>query len=246
MRVITNADDLGRSSEINRITFELMRDRLVTSATILANGPAAEDACLRAVDYAECSFGVHLNLTEFAPLSPGLAELLSAKGEFCPEIRESRELRRLRPEIRDEWSCQVTRVLAYGVRVSHIDSHHHVHTLPSLFPVVKQIQADFGIRRVRISRNLYSTSQDATRMLLLKKLMFREALRHMRTSATTDAFTDLSTFIERRGNLSRAIHTIEVGLHPGAGETEADETRLRALADVDSQFRRQLMSYWDL
>ncbi len=75
MRLIINADDLGRSPEANRAIFDLMDRGLVTSATVMANGPYVDEALSRVGHYPRGSFGVHLNLTEFRPLtqnaSPG-------------------------------------------------------------------------------------------------------------------------------------------------------------------------------
>ena len=71
MRIIINADDLGISQEVNDAIFGLMAEGKVTSATILANGPAVEEAARRVAEFPECSFGVHLNLTEFKPWTMG-------------------------------------------------------------------------------------------------------------------------------------------------------------------------------
>src|SRR5690348_13237242 len=80
MKVIINADDLGISSEVNAATFELMSQGRVTSATLMANGSAVEAAARCTKDFRHCSFGVHLNVDEFRPLTthPGLQPILDA------------------------------------------------------------------------------------------------------------------------------------------------------------------------
>lgn len=67
-QIIVNADDLGISSEVNDAIFGFIRSGLVTSATMLANGPQITEAAVRVREFPECSFGIHLNLTEFKPL----------------------------------------------------------------------------------------------------------------------------------------------------------------------------------
>ena len=47
MKVIVNAYDLGISDMVNDSVFELIEELLVSSATIMANGPYVEDACQR-------------------------------------------------------------------------------------------------------------------------------------------------------------------------------------------------------
>ena len=65
--VIVNGDDLGASSEINRAIFDLMAQNKLTSASVLANGACVEAAIERTRYFPRCSFGVHLNVTEFEP-----------------------------------------------------------------------------------------------------------------------------------------------------------------------------------
>src|SRR6516162_759961 len=63
MLLIINADDLGVSESVNNETFALMQSGLITSATLIANAPAFEDAVRNSKKFPHCSFGVHLNLS---------------------------------------------------------------------------------------------------------------------------------------------------------------------------------------
>ena len=89
MRIIINADDLGISQEVNDAIFGLMAEGRITSATVLANGPAVEDAAKRLAEFPKCSFGVHLNLTQFKAISsaPGLKPIVDRDGDFAGNIR---------------------------------------------------------------------------------------------------------------------------------------------------------------
>src|SRR6185312_1140149 len=53
-----------------------------------------------------------------------------------------------------EWCAQIGRLRALGVTLSHFDSHHDVHTIADLFPVLKTLQNRYGVRKVRLTRNL--------------------------------------------------------------------------------------------
>jgi chitin disaccharide deacetylase len=68
MQVIVNADDLGMSREVNEAIFDLMARGRVTSASLLANAPATEEAIRTIPKFPQCSFGAHLNITEYEPL----------------------------------------------------------------------------------------------------------------------------------------------------------------------------------
>ena len=135
MKIIINADDLGLSPAVNHAIFALMEEGRITSATLMANAPAAEEAAQRLARLPRCSFGVHLVGTELRPLSshPGLAPLLNEKGEFAGNLRRISITPAIANGIFAEWCAQIDRALALGVPVSHIDSHHHSHTEPGCF-----------------------------------------------------------------------------------------------------------------
>ena len=73
VQIIVNADDLGASQMVNDVTFDLVAQGKVTSATMIANAPFLDDALHRIGGNNSCSFGVHLNLSEFQPLTDSRA-----------------------------------------------------------------------------------------------------------------------------------------------------------------------------
>jgi len=247
MRIITNADDLGANPATNEAIFTLMAEGLVTSSTILANGPAVAAACCEAVRFGGCSFGVHLNLTEFKPLTrdSGLQSLVNETGDFNASVRQVRRLLRLRAALLAELSAQVERVAGLGVRISHFDSHHHVHTIPGLLPVIKTLQRRFHVYRVRISRNHYRPAERPGLLLLLKKWLFNAALRRWPATRTTAVFTDLDAFREQSAAVTLA-RTVEIMLHPGGPGGESEAADLRCEASRDDSFRSRLISYHEL
>jgi len=249
MKIILNADDLGASREVNDAVFALMATRRIASATLLANGPALADALRHMPEFTHCSFGVHLNLSEFEPVSgePELRALLDQAGFAGNRVREVPLGRTLRAAIGEEWSAQITRLKSLGVRVSHIDSHHHVHTVPALFPVLKSVQRRFGIRKVRISMNLYAPDAQASATRLLAKAAWNFALRRWYATTTTERFTSFDVFCRTPKEDLRGCRSIELMVHPGS-EPFADETRLLGSADWLRQlpFAAQCISYDEL
>jgi predicted glycoside hydrolase/deacetylase ChbG (UPF0249 family) len=220
MKIIVNADDLGISESVNDAIFAAMRRGTVTSATMIANGPAVESAAKNLQFFPNCSFGVHLNLTEFSPLCPDSLRDLSAilnknrcfNGNSIREIRIGLSL--LRAVFR-EWCCQIERLMRLGVQPSHLDAHHHVHTIPQMLPVLAALRRRYKIDKIRISRNLYGPSEHPSQVLLAKKRVYNLALR---TSGfrTTRIFTDLVTFVHRCKTERPASGSVELMTHPGA------------------------------
>ena len=170
MRIIINADDFGLNVCVNDRILDLMSRHRITSATFISNAPSVEDAVRKIPREAYCSFGVHLNLTQFEPLTPPkdrgiLSACLDEKGYFLGEkyLRSTRITSTLRKAFFKELSLQVERMCALGVKISHFDSHNHVHTIPALFPVLKQLQEHFGIRKVRTTWNMFSSPAPSAR-----------------------------------------------------------------------------------
>lgn len=247
MRIITNADDLGISRDVNQAVFDLMAQGLITSSTIRANGPAFSDACRHLRQFPRCSFGVHLNLTEFRPLSPDacLGPLVDSSGEYNGKIRQINGLLRLQRGIFEELCRQTDLITSSGVNISHFDSHHHVHTIPALFPVLKSLQRRCGMRKVRLSLNVYRRDAEPGTVFLIKKYLFNTALRCYFRTRTTEAFADLVSFRQKEELLRRKYRTLEIMLHPGAGGS-VEETRSLFAAGRENSFRSCLISYNEL
>lgn len=229
MRVIVNADDLGSTPEVNRSIFELMDRGLVTSSTLLVGAPSFAEAVKEIPRFPRCSFGVHLALTEMpAVTSPSVfreSGLTDDQGRFRGNIRDLRPSASLKEAIFAEWCAQIEMALDAGVHCTHLDSHHHVHTIPWLFGVLRRVVDRHAIRSVRISKNWYSRYDPSpTKVLLLKKAAWNMALRRRCGVKTTDCFTSFTGFSELLRSRGRVSRTVEAMVHPGnadfAGETE--------------------------
>src|SRR6202142_1037144 len=69
-RLILNADDFGLTRGINRAIAELHEAAALTSATLMANGPAFDAAVTIAHAHPNLGVGCHIVLTDGVPLSP--------------------------------------------------------------------------------------------------------------------------------------------------------------------------------
>lgn len=245
MRLIVNADDLGSSPKVNDAIFKLMASGAVRSASVLVNGRAFEDAMSRMREFPACSLGVHLNVTDGAPIGPadGLGPLLDENGRFVMDAIRAHAMRTsVRRAVFAEWARQIQRIKDAGGKVTHIDSHNEVHTNPWLFGVLKQVQKKFGISRVRIARTLPGTSGGfASRAA---KSLWKSLLR-LDGTRTTDFFASLSDYKERsEARTLQGSYTVELMVHPGlekyrpetnllSSDWWADQARTHALITYD-------------
>src|SRR5271167_2252762 len=68
--LILNADDFGYTTGVNEGIVRAHRDGILTSATLMANGPAFEDAVERAKSNPKLGVGCHLVLTGGFSVAP--------------------------------------------------------------------------------------------------------------------------------------------------------------------------------
>ena len=228
--IVINADDLGSTVDVNNSIFELMGRKQLLSATLIANSPHINDACRRVRYFPESSFGVHLNITQYTPLveEERLRPLLNQNGSFIAErIREIPIDKPLATGIYEEFCMQIDKLHALGVNVSHIDSHHHVHSIPRIFPILKRVQKKYQLRRVRISRNVYGQHETVPWQLRIKKSTYNFLLRHYYSTITTRGFTDFMTFYELGKIDKLQHHNFELMVHPGSQAFDyQDETNI--------------------
>jgi len=157
-QLIVNADDFGMADGVNRAIIHAHRTGIVTSTSLLANGAAFDEAAAAARANPTLAVGVHLNLTEGRPLSDPsqLGALATAAGEFIgsPEALFFRMVtgRVALAAAEREFRAQIERVLAAGIRPTHLDGHQHVHMWPPMFALTARLAAEYGMAGVRSSR----------------------------------------------------------------------------------------------
>lgn len=114
---------------------------------MIANTPGVAAALVGARQAPGLELGLHFNLTAGAPVAPPaeVPSLCDSAGRFLPLARLiGRALTgRIKPEhVRRECQAQLERLRSYGVGVTHLDSHRHVHVLPGIWPVVAGLAAE--------------------------------------------------------------------------------------------------------
>lgn len=163
--LIVNADDFGLSKGQNYGIIEACKNGLVTSTTALVNGAAIGHAAQLSRSVPELGIGMHFVLTLGEPLSamPGLTRE-GRLGKWIWQMAEEDSLPL--DEIAHELECQYRRfVELFGCEPTHIDSHHHVHMIAGIYPIVAAFAREKGVA-LRIDRQLAQRdglAQDAAR-----------------------------------------------------------------------------------
>jgi predicted glycoside hydrolase/deacetylase ChbG (UPF0249 family) len=157
--IIINADDLGYSKKVNSEIARFAGANLISSVSVLANGPAIDDALTVLKDHPKLSVGAHLNITEFNSLHQSSIFkdylIVDELNTFTGNVKHRKHIsplftRAILNDIYLEWERQVSKLLDMGLRLTHLDSHNMVHYWNALLPIVKQIQKKFNIKIVRM------------------------------------------------------------------------------------------------
>lgn len=137
-RLIINADDFGLCPGQNYGIIEAFERGVVSSTTAIVTSPAIEHGAWLARRFPELPIGLHFMLSWGRPLTP-LTCLVNERGELDKGIWQKSEAGELDlEEIACELASQYRRFIAlFGKAPTHIDSHHHVHMLPTLYPLVE-------------------------------------------------------------------------------------------------------------
>lgn len=224
-RLIVTADDVGLDPGMTAGAIEAHRNGIVTACSIVANGAAFDDAVARLRDVPSLNVGVHLALVEERALTTGepmprdyVRYLLSRKQDPEPELR-----------------AQIEKVLATGLRITHVNGHQHLHMLPRIFALVERLAVEYHIPYIRAVRDFGGRVPLSRRLAINALSRFRNQGSNDRTIGVANAgHLDTGTILEL---LDYVDGLTELVTHPGLGVTRYPHWRYewdretRALCD---------------
>lgn len=118
---------------------------IVTSASLLVTGNAFDDAVTLARQNPELDIGLHLALVEERAVlgSDVLRTLVDETGRFPRTSVEFIQRALLGGiswhEVEQEIAAQIALFQSTGLRLSHLDSHQHLHMFPPVFQIVRRL-----------------------------------------------------------------------------------------------------------
>jgi predicted glycoside hydrolase/deacetylase ChbG (UPF0249 family) len=120
--VIFNADDFGASEGINRGIVECHVRGVLTSASLMVTGAAAEQAAQLVLEHERLGVGLHFDVDGERERDFPLEDLEATGEEFERQLGEFERL--------------------VGRPPTHVDSHHHVHRAPGVADVIANVLGD--------------------------------------------------------------------------------------------------------
>lgn len=146
-RLIINADDFGYSHAVNLGIAKSHIKGVLTSTTLMANMAGTEHAVELSKQMPNLAIGVHLTLTCGKPiLGNSVSSLINKNGKFHKlSDFENKNVEIDNNELYNEWKAQIDRLYSLGVKLSHIDSHHHIHTFKQTSEIAKKLSKEYNL-----------------------------------------------------------------------------------------------------
>ncbi len=154
-RVLFIADDFGLSEAVNEGVERAFRDGVLTGASLMVGGAAAQDAVRRAQRNPGLAVGLHLVVVEGPAVLPAgtIPLLLGPDGGFPSDQVAMGWRYFFRPEVRRqllaEIAAQFAAFAATGLPLAHVDAHKHMHLHPTVGAAMVREAAARG-RSVRV------------------------------------------------------------------------------------------------
>ena len=263
-RLIINADDFGLTAGVNRAIVEAHEHGIVTSATLMANGQAVEEAISLAQSRPRLGVGCHIVLVDGAPLldKTRINSLVDpARNAGGPRFRGGigkfgalALLGRLAAdEIEAEATAQIRKLQAAGIPVTHLDSHKHTHLFPRILRPLLRAAKSCGVRAIRNPFERIQGSQLAaspsvwrrwTEVGILRSLarQFREAVQQAGISTPDGTLAIVATGTLNQRLLRLMVENLpdgtwELVCHPGYNDVDLQAVRTRLRESREQELR---------
>lgn len=233
--LIVTADDFGMSLEVNEAVEEAHRNGILTCASLVVAGDAAEDAIQRAKRLPNLGVGLHLAIFGARASAQGRS-IVAPDGEnlgYNPVLAGSAIMVTPggRKAARREIAAQFEAYRKTGLELGHLDGHWHCHQHPSVLAIALEYGVPLGLKALRVpyesfgfSRRVAGNSKTGARLghalfglplTTVMRLQARAAgvaVNDTFFGKIDDGFISEDLLLSLFGNLPQGA--TELGLHP--------------------------------
>ena len=247
--LIVNADDYGYFRCTSKGILELASRGIVTATGVFANAISFTEQASWLRDVGRLDVGVHLNLTTGTPLTNDLAAKLDgSSGRFPGKFSMATAilLGNIKPRLVEiEWRAQIERCLDNGLVIAFLNSHEHIHMLPSLYRVATTVAKAYGIRHLRHPASQGSLSGTPASLFRGAVVKVLGSVNRRTMDAPAPEFLGMEAsgrldlaFLERSVPQLRPGRIYELMCHPGHFDPqEVRDPRLLHYHDWEGEFR---------
>ena len=211
-QLIINADDFGYKSSVNKAILYCYENEIINSTSLMVNTPGFEEAVEMIHSNSVIkNVGVHVNLASEAPLTDFQDRSYLRKNGKWNKRNTGRKVGYLntlgKKAFFDEIEAQVLKAQKFDLKLTHLDSHCHLHTLPPLYPLFIEVA-----RKNQLKLRLAQTYNENNYL----KFIFRKFLNHQITKKNLNysvLFESVDHFTGHNSPGKLRLNT-EVMLHP--------------------------------
>jgi chitin disaccharide deacetylase len=155
-QLIVTADDFGLAVAVNAAVEEGHKRGVLTAASLMVTGEAAADAVERARQMPRLGVGLHLVLVDGTPALPPdrIPDLVERDGRFSKHVFRAGVRMFCRPAAREQLAAEIRAQLEAfrrtGLKLDHVNAHHHFHLHPTVQRELLRLAPEFGIRAIRV------------------------------------------------------------------------------------------------
>ena len=160
-RLIVNADDFGCSESINEAVIRAHQEGILTTASLMVNESAADQAVRMARQHPGFGVGLHLALVcgKAALSSEKIPNLAAPNGQLSKNAVGA-GLKyffssKCRGQLRAEIGAQFEKFHATGLPLDHVNGHLNIHLHPVVLGILLENAQRWGIRAMRLTRDRY-------------------------------------------------------------------------------------------
>jgi predicted glycoside hydrolase/deacetylase ChbG (UPF0249 family) len=235
-RLIINADDLGAGDPTDRGIIEAFTNGIVSSASLLANGPSFESA-IEMVRATGLPIGIHLNLSEGYALTGPIRGLTDQEGQFLGKKLSRQQFLSGQfdaSNAKNEMIAQINKVKQTGLQPDHLDTHQHCGLFPSITPALIAAATESKIDRMRIPLPIRPISEALPSPLSDEMLLYQQLAPAMLTAlkntriTTPDGLLGMSLLNRLdEQSLDKLLNDLQPGtwelmVHPGYFDPQRD------------------------
>jgi len=220
-KLIINADDFSLNCQINQSIAKCFKEGILTSCSILANAPYLNEAVELSKTIPNFDGGVHLSLTSGRPiLSPSQVKtLVNKEGHFYNYFQLFQRLYQNKinlKEIEKELNAQINKLKSKNIKISHADSHQHIHIFPKILPIVLKLLKEHQINKIRYPKedffsnfhqNSFSSQKWYKKIILSTTCLFQNKVLLKSNFKSPDFFWGM--FCSENLNINKLIKIID-------------------------------------
>jgi hopanoid biosynthesis associated protein HpnK len=153
--LIVTADDFGAALAVNEAVERAHVEGILTAASLMVSGAAADDAAERARRLPSLGVGLHIVLADGEPTLPPerIPALVGPDGRFhASMLRTALAIAAsasARAQLAAEIEAQFAAFAATGLPLDHVNAHKHFHLHPMIASAIMRIGPRFGMKAMR-------------------------------------------------------------------------------------------------